>query len=92
MPPCANFSSERRFNFVIVRNHGRDDAGNSIAADADAVVATCLQLHGNHRIIYRRRPDGTWCELRHDGERYLDVVDLAADELEQILERCGLEF
>ena len=65
--------------------------GTAIAADGAAVVGDCLNRFGLNRIIYRNVA-GIWRELRHDGENFREAVDIAADELEGILERYGLEF
>jgi hypothetical protein len=73
--------------------HEKDDAytGTSIAAHGAAVAAHCLRRFGRRRLIYRNVA-GIWREVRQDGSHFLDAVDLAADELEVILEECGLEL
>lgn len=62
-----------------------------MAAHAAAVVPHCLRQHGDYRMIFRDG-DGDWRELRHDGQRLVEIADLGADELAEILELCGLRL
>ena len=87
----ATFTASRRHRFIVIFEQDGGHTGTSVAADAPAVVAYGLEHYGNHRMIYRNLA-GLWYELRHDGVTFLEVVDVAADELEGILEECGLEY
>jgi hypothetical protein len=87
----ATFTAIRRDQFIVIFERDGGHTGTSVATDALAVVAFCLQHHGNHRMIYRNLA-GLWYELRHDGKTFLEVVDIAADELEGIIEECGLRY
>ena len=87
----AAYSAVLRYDLIVLYEQESVYTGTSIAADGAAVVADCLRRFGQHRIIYRN-VSGIWRELRHDGESFREAVDLAADQLESLLERCGLEF
>ncbi len=87
----AQFKAFRRQQFIIILDQETPYTGTSVDADAPAVVAHCLQQHGNHRMLYRTH-SGLWRELRHDGETFLAIAEIAADELEGIIEECGLEY
>ena len=87
----ATYTAMCRSDHIILYEQDSVYTGTSIAADGAAVVADCLRRFGRHRIIYRNVA-GIWRELRHDGENFREAVDLAADELESLLERCGLEL
>jgi hypothetical protein len=85
------FTASLRHRFIVIHEHENGTPRMSVAANAPAVVAYGLKHHGNYRMIYRNL-DGLWHELHHDGEGFLEDVDIAADELEGILEECGLKF
>jgi hypothetical protein len=85
------FTASLRHRFIVIHEHENGTPRISVAANAPAVVAYGLKHHGNYRMIYRNL-DGLWHELHHDGEGFLEDVDIAADELEGILEECGLKF
>ena len=87
----ASYSAMIRADHIVLYEQDSVYTGTSIEADGAAVVADCLRRFGRHRIIYRNVA-GIWRELRHDGENFREAVDLAADELESLLERCGLEL
>lgn len=47
------------------------DLGNkSVTNDAEAVVREVTKLHGDRRIAYRDS-DGSWSELRHNGQTFI---------------------
>lgn len=87
----ASYSTMIRADHIVLYEQDSVYTGTSIEAAGAAVVADCLRRFGRHRIIYRNVA-GIWRELRHDGENFREAVDLAADELESLLERCGLEL
>ena len=85
------FTASLRHRFIVIYEHENGTPRISVAANAPAVVAYGLKHHGNYRMIYRNL-DRLWHELHHDGKVFLADLDIAADELEVILEECGLEF
>jgi hypothetical protein len=87
----AKFKAFRRQQFIIIFDQETPHTGTTIDADAPAVVAHCLQQHSSHRMLYHTH-SGLWRELRHDGETFLQIVGIAADELEGILEKFGLQY
>jgi hypothetical protein len=65
-------------------------AGVTIAADCEAVARSCRENFGDTRIIFRSAL-GLWFELRRNGDGRAEVLELAADELADLLELLGLE-
>ena len=87
----AAYSATLRSNLIVLYAQESVYTGTSIAADGAAVVGDYPHRFGLNRIIYRNVA-GIWRELLHDGQNFREAVDIAADELEGILERFGLEF
>jgi hypothetical protein len=80
----------QRPGFTILYERAAADAV-TIATDGDAVARSCRASFGETRILFRNTL-GLWYELRDDGAGHAKVLELAADELSDLLESLGLEY
>jgi hypothetical protein len=80
----------QRPGFTIL--YERSTAGvASSEKDVDAVARYCRENFGETRIIFRSFL-GRWFELLRNGNGRAEVLELAADELADLLELLGLEY
>jgi hypothetical protein len=80
----------RRPGFTILYERATTGA-TSIEVDGHAVARSCREHFGETRILFRNTL-GLWYELRDDGAGHAEVLELAADELADLLESLGLEY
>lgn len=85
----ATFASVLRDTVVLIYDYSEKTGAISVTQDAAAVVASCLEQHGNHRMIFRDG-NGRWNELLHDGENFLQARALPDDFTRRIADFCGI--
>lgn len=83
---CANVMNTEIGRVIqVIDLHNEQNAAMSVTNDAEAVVKKVVELHGDHRVIYRDT-DGRWDELLHQNGRFTGFAPLACDALTRAIE------